>query len=119
MANTLTLNSQSRVGVTQFQEFWSDMWTVTATVTDTAAISANDTLVMTMAVPGVALGDLVIGHSLTLDQNDTTDQCLTQVTVTAADVVSIYLQADVGEFAADALNTAVLKVVIGRLKSWV
>lgn len=115
MADTLTLNKQRRVGVKQFQSFFTDMWTIKATIADTGALALNDTLVMTMAVPGVALGDIVLFHSFTMDQNDGTDQALTQVMVTAADVVSLYIQADKGEFAADAMNTAVLKAVVGRL----
>ncbi len=116
MADTLTLNSvtQKRQG---FQGLFTHMWEVQATVTDTAAIALTDTLVMTMAVPGVVLGDAVLFFSLTLDQSDGTDQCVTQCLVTAADVVSIYITADKGEFAADGLNTAVLKLVVGRF-SW-
>lgn len=114
MANTLTLNEVKR-GRKQFQGFFaSDMWTVKATVADTDAIALNDTLTMTMAVPGVELGDMVIGVCASLDLSDGTDQAVLTAHVTAADVVSIYLQADKGEFAADALNNAVIKVLVAR-----
>ena len=37
--------------------------------------------------------------------------------VTAANVVSVYIQADKGEFAADALNAGVMKILVAR-PSW-
>ena len=114
MANTLTLNEVKR-GRKQFQGFFaSDMWTVKATWADQDAIDANDTLTVTMAVPGVELGDMVVGVSSSVDLSDGTDQAVLTAHVTAADVVSIYLQADKGEFAADALNNAVIKVLVAR-----
>lgn len=116
MANTLTLNTvtQKRQG---FQGLFTHMWEVKATVADQDAIALTDTLVLTMAVPGVELGDAVLFFSLTVDQSDGTDQAISQCMVTAANVVSIYILADKGELAADALNTGVLKLVVGRF-SW-
>ena len=113
MANTLTLGTVTR-GNKQFQGIFKEMWHVNATVTDTDAIALNDTLAMTMAVPGVALGDVVIGGSVADTLTDGTDQAALTFAVTAANVVTMYLQADKGEFAADALNTAVVKVLVGR-----
>ena len=114
MANTLTLNEVKR-GRKQFQGFFaSDMWTVKATWADQDAIDANDTLTVTMAVPGVELGDMVVGVSCSVDLSDGTDQAVLTAAVTAADVVSLYIQADKGEFAADALNAGVMKVLVAR-----
>jgi hypothetical protein len=114
MANTLTLNEVRR-GRKQFQGFFaSDMWTVKATWADQDAIDANDTLTVTMAVPGVALGDMVVGVSCSVDLSDGADQAVLTAAVTAADVVSLYIQADKGEFAADALNAGVMKVLVAR-----
>jgi HSP20 family molecular chaperone IbpA len=114
MANTLTLNEVKR-GIKQFQGFFaSDMWTVKATWADQDAIDANDTLTVTMAVPGVELGDMVVGVSSSVDLSDGTDQAVLTAAVTAANVVSLYIQADKGEFAADALNNGVMKVLVAR-----
>jgi len=114
MANTLTLNEVKR-GRKQFQGFFaSDMWTVKATWADQDAIDANDTLTVTMAVPGVELGDMVVGVSSSVDLSDGTDQAVLTAAVTAANVVSLYIQADKGEFAADALNNGVIKVLVAR-----
>ena len=113
MANTLTLGTVKR-DKKQFQGMFNDMWTVTATVTDQDAVAINDTLAMTMAVPGVALGDVVICGGISVDLSDGTDQAVISYEVTAADVVTMYVQADKGEFAADALNTGVVKVLVGR-----
>lgn len=117
MANTLTLNTQDRIGNQQFQGLYSDIWQVKATVTDHDAVAINDTTVMTIAVTGVALGDHIISYGLTMDQNDGTDQAVITFAVTAADVVSMFIHADVGEFAADAITGAVAKILIGR-PSW-
>ena len=114
MANTLTLNEVRR-GRKQFQGFFaSDMWTVKATWADQDAIDANDTLTVTMAVPGVALGDMVVGVSCSVDLSDGADQAVLTAAVTATDVVSLYIQADKGVFAADALNAGVMKVLVAR-----
>jgi len=117
MANTLTLNTVARVGNQQFQGLFNDMWRVKATVTDTDAVAVNDTLAMTITVPGVALGDHVVSYGLTMDQDDGTDQAVVTFAVTATNTVTMYVHADVGEFAADAMNGAVAKVLIGR-PSW-
>ena len=59
MANTVTVNSsvQNRE---QFQGLFNEMWVVTATVTDQDAVAIGDTLSISLTVPGVALGDMVI-----------------------------------------------------------
>ena len=117
MANTLTLNTATK-GRKQFGgAFGDDMWLVKATVTDTDAVALTDTLAMTITVPGVALGDMCIGFSLTMDLSDGTDQADVSVHVTAANTVTMYVTADKGEFAADALNGAVLKAIIAT-PSW-
>jgi len=113
MANTLTLNSAER-DKKQFNGNFNEQWRVKATVADQDAVAINDTLAMTMAVPGVALGDVVIAGGISVDLSDGTDQATIIYAVTAADVVTMYVQADKGEFAADALNGGVVKVLVGR-----
>jgi hypothetical protein len=116
MANTLTLNSVNRDHV-QFGGAFTDFWRVKATVTDTDAIAATDTLEMTITVPGVVLGDMVIGLSLDSDYNDGTDSAVIQAIVSAADTVQLKMTADIGQYAADANNASVVKILIGR-PSW-
>jgi hypothetical protein len=113
MANTLTVNTVKR-GEKQFQGLFNEMWTVKATVADQDAVSANDTAAFTMTVPGVALGDIVVAGGLNVDLSDGTDQAVVEFKVTAANTVTMYVHADVGEFAADDLNSAVAKLVVAR-----
>jgi hypothetical protein len=116
MANTLTLVSAVNQNE-QFRGAFTNMWKVRATIDDTDSVSATDSLEMTVTVPGVALGDMVIGCSLTADYNDGTDSAVVQALVSAANTVTLKITADVGAFAADALNAAVVRILIGR-PSW-
>ena len=117
MANTIAL-TRIEQGNKQFQGAFSDMWAITASVTDTDAVAIGDTLAITIAVPGVVLGDMVIGMSLTTDTLDAGgDGAVVSAEVSAADVVSFRIHADVAEFAADAINGAVIKILVGR-PSW-
>jgi hypothetical protein len=114
MANTITV-SRVEQGNKQFQGSFSEMWAVTGTVDDTDAVAVNDTVSINMTVPGVALGDMVIGTSLTLDTVDGgSDGAIVYGQVQSANTVAFTIHADVGEFAADALNGAVIKMLIGR-----
>ena len=115
MANTLTLNNSEIVGKQQFQGLFSTMFKVNATITDTDAVAIGDTLAMTITVPGVALGDIVVCWSIDVDRLDGGgDGAVITVAVSAANTVAMYIHADVAEFAADALNAAVCKILIGR-----
>jgi len=116
MANTLAVNAVEQ-GTNQFQGMYSEMWKVSMSVTDTDAVAINDTAAITFTVPGVVAGDHVVSWGSTLDLSDGTDQATILFLVTAANTVTMYIQADVGEFAADALNGAVFKLVVGR-PSW-
>ena len=113
MANTITLTRYKR-GNMQFQGAFKDMWAITASIDDQDAVAINDTLELSVTVPGVVLGDMVIGVSLTLDLDDGTDQGTVTGEVTAADTVTVKIQADVGELAADAVTGAVVKILVGR-----
>jgi hypothetical protein len=114
MANTITVDRVER-GTQQFQGAFSEMWAVTGTVTDQDAVAIGDTLSISMTVPGVALGDMVIGTSLTVDTVDGgSDGAIVYGQVQSANTVAFTIHADVGEFAADALNGGVIKMLIGR-----
>ncbi len=113
MANTIATNSTNR-GQRQFQGSFTEVWTAKATISDQDSISAGDTIGFDITVPGVALGDMVLGISLTNDLSDGTDQAVVTGVVTAANTVTVRVQADVGAYAADDLNSAVVKVIVGR-----
>lgn len=98
----------------QFQGAFSDMWTVKATISDSDAITATDTMRIALTVPGVLLGDCVVGASITNDLSDGTDQCVFQAYVTASDTVSLQFTADVGAYADNDLTNAVVRLLIGR-----
>lgn len=117
MANTVSVTRVER-GTKQFQGAFSDMWYVTGSVTDQDAVAITDTLAITMTVPGVALGDMVVGSSLNVDSLDAGgDGAVIRFEVSAADTLSLLVTADAAEFAADAITNAVFKVLIGR-PSW-
>lgn len=114
MANSVTVNSsvQNRE---QFQGLFNEMWVVRATVTDQDAVAINDTLSISLTVPGVALGDMVIGVSLNVDSFDAGgDGAVIRAEVGSANTVNFIIHADVAEFAADAITNGVIKILIGR-----
>ncbi len=113
MANTVGTPTVVR-GVNQFQGAFNEMWEVTVTITDQDAVAITDTMRIAVTVPGVALGDMVIASSITNDLSDGTDQCIMQAYVTAANTVSLQFTADAGQYAADDLNNAVVKMLVGR-----
>ncbi len=98
----------------QFTGFFERMWTVKATISDQDSISATDTMTLSLTVPGVALGDVCVGWSITNDLSDGTDQCIMSCVVSAADTVVVRFTADVGAYAVDDLNNAVVRILIGR-----
>lgn len=115
MANTLTLNS-SIDGRKQFQgAFDSNMFRVKATITDQDAIADGDTASFTVTVPGVQLGDVVVGQSLSVRQWDGTDAyAQIQASVSAANTIEVQIFANTAAFAADALNNAVFRALVCR-----
>ena len=114
MANTLTLTRVEQ-GNKQFQGAFNEMWAVTAYVTDQDAVAIGDTAAFNITVPGVVLGDMVIGHSLNMDTFDAGgDGAQITFQVTAANTLSMVVHADVAEFAADAITDATVKVLVGR-----
>jgi hypothetical protein len=114
MANSIAVNNIHLDAIRQFQGAYSQTWAVKTTITWDAAVSANDTGVYTFTVPGVVLGDHVLSWAVNMDWNDGTDQAVLNVAVTAANTCTLYVHADGAEFANDALNGAVMKVLIGR-----
>lgn len=115
MANTIGTPTVVRQRE-QFTGMFTDMWTVKATISDQDAISATDAIRFSLTVPGVALGDIVLGVSATNDLSDGTDFAVMSGYVTAANTVVVQVNADAGAYAADDLNSAVVRMVIARPK---
>lgn len=114
MANTITVSKTER-GNKQFQGAFKEMWAVTGTISDQDAVLANAIGEFDVTVDGVALGDMIIGISVNKDLDDGTDQALFTAYVAAANTITVQLHADDGtSFAADDLNTSIVKVLIGR-----
>ena len=94
-------------GGQQFRGVWDRVWTVTATLdVDNLADGAGD--VDTVAVPGVALGDMVIALSLGVSVAG----MVVTAYVSAANVVTIQAQNESG--GAVNLASTTLKLVVGR-----
>ena len=94
-------------GDKQFQGLFSEMWVVKVTLDASSLVDAAGE-VQTIAVPGVALGDVVVGFSFGVD--------VAGITVTgyvsAADVVTLKLQ---NESAGTVdLASTTIKVLVGR-----
>jgi hypothetical protein len=114
MANIATVVVNSGKHKRQFGALFSHMWLCTVTISDQDSVALTDTGEFTVTVPGVALGDMVIGWATSSDLSDGTDFGDFVIVVGAADTVDIRLQADAGEYAADDLNGTTLKLIIGR-----
>jgi hypothetical protein len=98
----------SRRGNDQFRGIFSDTWVVTATLDAGSLVDAAGET-DTVAVPGVALGDMVLGCSFAVDEAGLT------VTgyVSAAGVVSLRVQNETGG-TVDLASTKI-RIVVGRL----
>ena len=113
MADTITSVSTDQ-GIKQFPGWFKEAWHVKATIDDQDAVALTSITEFDLTVAGVALGDMVLTHSLSLDLNDGTNEALCNVYVSAADTLTVQIMADEAEFAADSLNTAVFKAVVVR-----
>lgn len=94
----------------QFQDVFKNVWVHTATLDLGNAATGSGTFASSdVTVPGVALGDVVLGVSLGLDTVDTA----VIAAVTAADTVTVTVLNNT----AGAVNLAetTVRIVIGRL----
>jgi hypothetical protein len=98
----------SRRGNDQFRGIFSDTWAVTCTL-DTAEIADQAAATDTVAVLGVALGDMVIGMSAGVSEAGVVRRAY----VSAAGVVTIATTNTTG--AAVNLASTTVKLVIGRM----
>lgn len=98
----------SRRGNDQFRGMFSDTWVVTATLDAGSLVDAAGET-DTVAVPGVALGDMVLGCSFAVDE---AGMSITAY-VSAANVVSIRVQNESGGTVD--LASCKIRLVVGRL----
>jgi hypothetical protein len=98
----------SRRGNDQFRGIFSDTWAVTCTL-DTAEIADQAAATDTVAVPGVALGDMVIGMSAGVSEAGVVRRAY----VSAANTVTIATTNTTG--GAVNLASTTVKLVIGRM----
>lgn len=94
-------------GRQQFHGMFTEMFTVKATL-DTASLADGAGSSDTIAVPGVALGDIVLGTSHSIDRAGITMTAY----VSAADVVTIRVQNESAGVVD--LASATVKVLVGR-----
>lgn len=97
-----------RQGNDQFRGLFSDTWSVTCTL-DAGSLVDGAGETETIAVPGVVLGDIVLGISFGVDLAGVTATAY----VSAANVVTLRLQNE-SVSTVDLASTTV-KVVVGRL----
>lgn len=96
-----------RAGTDQFRGLYSNTWLIKATLNaDSLVDGAGDT--DTVAVPGVALGDMVLSASLAVDVAG----LIVTAYVSAADTVSIRFQNETGGTVD--LASATLRMVVVR-----
>lgn len=104
-------------GNKQFQGAFSEMWAATGTVTDQDAINDDVSVEVDLTVAGVALGDMVLGVSFSIALADANASVSVFPYVAAANTVTLKftnIDATTDAFDADTLNTATIKLLIGR-----
>lgn len=94
-------------GREQFGGVFSKVWAAKGTI-NFAEVADGDEAVDTIAVPGVALGDVVIAISASIDVEDMT----LVAAVTGTDEVTVQVLNNTG--GAINLASAVYKVIVGR-----
>ena len=111
---TFTTATVTRVeqGSKQFQGAFTEQWLCNLTV-DPASIAAAGEDIATFTVPGLALGDIVVGYSAGVNQTVDAD---VNVYVSAANTLAIRIGNLHASSALD-LGTSTWKVLIGR-PSW-
>jgi hypothetical protein len=98
----------SRRGNDQFRGIFSDTWAVTCTL-DSASVADQAAATDTVTIPGVALGDMVIGMSAGVSEAGVVRRAY----VSAANTVTIATTNTTG--GAVDLGSTTVKLVIGRM----
>jgi len=97
----------SRRGNDQFRGLFSDTWDVACTL-DSASIATTATATDTVAVPGVVLGDMVLGMSIGVSEAG----LVRRAYVSAADTVTIVTYNPTA--GSINLDSTTMQLVIGR-----
>jgi len=119
MANTFTV-TRTEQGTSQFQGVFSELWEVTGSVADQDAINDDVSVTLSLTVPGVALGDMVLGQCFTKSQADANASILADCFVSAANTVTMKLtnvDDATDAYDADVLTGGLFKILIG-LPNW-
>lgn len=109
MAFTTSTVTRVEQGNKQLQGAFVEMWFVTATV-DPSSVAAGAEDTGTLTVPGVALGDMVVGFAPGVNQTVDAD---INVFVSAANTLTIRLSNLNGAAALD-LATSTWKIMVAR-----
>jgi hypothetical protein len=110
MTGTVTRVEQ---GNKMFQGMFKEMWAVTGTLDTGGDLTDGDGLLATITVPGVAVGDMVIGFSVGATPHDADGQTTITAHVTAANTVTFTAIASTANVT-DPLADSALKLLIGR-----
>lgn len=116
MANTFSVTRVEQ-GTGQFQGIFSELWEVHGTVTDQDAINDDVSVALTLTVPNVALGDMVLGISFSKSQGDANSNIFANAFVSAANTVIMQLiniDDATDAYDADVLTGGTFKMLIGR-----
>jgi hypothetical protein len=97
-------------GRNQFQGLWNDMFAVTITSANPSSVAAGAEDTQTYTIAGLALGDMVLGISFSLDVTINAD---IQASVSAANTLTIRISNLNGSTALD-LAAGDFKVLIAR-----
>lgn len=116
MANTFTV-TQTTQSKQQLQGLFNEMWAVTGSCADQDAIADDVSVVVSLTVPGVALGDMVIGTAFNKAQSDANAQIIVDAWVDSANTVKMqFTNVDdaTDAYDADTLTNGTFKILIGR-----
>lgn len=113
MANSIAI-SATYPGIGQLQGYCNEVIAYKATISDQDAVSANDSVTFSFTAAGAALGDLILAWSIDVELSSG-NHVVGTVQVTAANTIVFRIQCEgSGAFTADTLNSAILRVVIGK-----
>jgi hypothetical protein len=116
MADVFTVTKTDR-GNKQFQGAFKEMFLATGSCTDQDGIADDVGSVWRVTVPGVVLGDMVLGVSFTASLSDTNAQLTLTAHIHAAntvDIKAVNVDAVADAYNADTLNGSTFKILIGR-----
>ena len=116
MANTVAV-TQVEQGTKMFRGLFKEMWAVKALWSDQDAIADDVSVLVTLTVPGVALGDAVVVKPFLDVSQLSTGRVSIDAWVSAANTVSVTLtniDETTDALAADAFNGKYMRLVVGR-----